>query len=148
MDPSGKYLIASSKQITVWDLSTRQKVNTLTGHSTDIFRMQFIDYLSHKDENNNSNKKYFLSAAQNDRIINLWSIDPSSATSDKQTNSLASFLLNDNPVYFDVYANKQVQSKLSSTYLQESYQMQSQFNSTGYLGVNNVRRKITGESYC
>jgi WD40 repeat protein len=61
LDTSSKYLLSSSKTITVWDLDTKTKVRSLTGHSSDILKMIFLSH-------NNT----FVSAALNDRIINAW----------------------------------------------------------------------------
>ena len=57
----GRGGISSSKTITVWDLETKTKFRSLTGHSNDILKMIFLP------QNN-----MFVSAALNDRIINAW----------------------------------------------------------------------------
>lgn len=61
LEPTSKYLLTASKTITVWDLETKTKYKSLTGHSNDIFQMIFL-----------FNKNVFLSTAVNDRIINSW----------------------------------------------------------------------------
>lgn len=62
--------------------------------------MQFVDLLNNGD----SKRSYFLSAAENDRVINLWSIDDGgdSEKNGATKGSIASFIVNDNPVYFDM----------------------------------------------
>lgn len=89
VDPTSKYLTSSSKTITIWDLETRTKLKNLTGHSNDIFSMLFL---------NNSLPNLFLSAAQNDRVLNMWS-----TTIENNSNAaVSSFTINDGPVYIDL----------------------------------------------
>ena len=92
VDPSSKYLVSASKTITVWDLSTKTKVKTLTGHANDIFKLDFL---------NKSKSKLFVSAALNDRILNLWSLTDDSPDS-APTTAQASFTLNEAPVFVDL----------------------------------------------
>jgi WD40 repeat protein len=66
VDPTSKYLVSSSKTIAVWDLETRSKLTTLTGHSNDIFQLLFGAH---------SFSNLFLSAASNDRVLNMWALD-------------------------------------------------------------------------
>ena len=87
VDPSSKYLASASKTITIWELETRTKLKTLTGHSNDIFNMQFLT---------NSLSNLFVSAAKNDRIINMWSLE--SGTDAAQ----CTFTINDGPSYIDI----------------------------------------------
>ncbi|RNA01364.1 WD repeat-containing 43-like [Brachionus plicatilis] len=94
IDPSNQYLICSSKTISVWNLQTKTKVKTFTGHSSDIIRMQFLSQPSEQFQ-------YFVSAAHNDRIINSWAINKSDV-SDTCTQTLQSFTLSDGPSFIDV----------------------------------------------
>ncbi len=54
---------------------------------------------SKKNQQQENLTKYFVSAALNDRILNLWGID--SGSDSQSTTSLASFTLNDGPVFLD-----------------------------------------------
>lgn len=93
-DSTSKYLISSSKTITIWDLNSKSKLKTLTGHSNDIFKLAFLNKSS-------SPTNYFISAAKNDRILNAWKFDEKNLTNDSST-ALAAFNINEGAVYLDV----------------------------------------------
>jgi len=85
VDATSKFLASASKTITIWDLESRDKLKTLTGHSTDIFRLLF----------SLSTPGMFISAACSDRVLNLWSASGSNS-------ALASFTANDAPAQVDL----------------------------------------------
>lgn len=87
IDPTSKYLVCSSKTITVWDLKTKTKAKSLTGHSNDIFKLAFL-----------AESSYFFSAASNDRILNAWSLDLEASNN----TSVQSFTINDGPTFMQV----------------------------------------------
>lgn len=91
VDSTSKHLISSSKTITVWDLETRTKLTTLTGHSNDIFQLSFLL--------NQSLSSMFLSAASNDRVINMWAIDKNN---NNTNGAVCSLTINEGPAYLDV----------------------------------------------
>jgi WD40 repeat protein len=93
-DSTSKYLISSSKTITIWDLNQKSKLKTLTGHSNDIFKLAFLNKTS-------SLTHYFISAARNDRILNAWKFDEKNLTNDSST-ALSAFNINEGAVYLDV----------------------------------------------
>ncbi len=70
---------------------------SFTGHSNDIVKLEFIE----TDSDAATNQLYFVSSAENDRIVNVWQIGGESDKTDVNTPYI-SFLLNDNPVYIDV----------------------------------------------
>ncbi len=62
--------------------------------------MKFLDFIP---ENPQGNLFYFLSAASNERVLNLWKFDKESTKKPKdKTQSHISFRLNDNPIYLDL----------------------------------------------
>jgi hypothetical protein len=67
-----------------------------TGHSNDINTLEFIDY----DNNDTAEHVYFVSSADNDRIVNVWEYSGDQDQTVVNT-SYISFLLNDNPVYMN-----------------------------------------------
>jgi WD40 repeat protein len=93
-DFTSKYLISSSKTITIWDLNSKSKLKTLTGHSNDIFTLEFLN-------NSPSTTHYFISAARNDRILNAWKFDEKNQTNDSST-ALSAFNINEGAVYLDI----------------------------------------------
>jgi hypothetical protein len=116
IDASSRYLICSSKIITVWDLETKTKVKTFTGHSNEIFKLLYLD-LTSSNVNKKSNS-YFISAASNDRILNAWNFDKNNTESGKSSNSaaaLASFTLNDGPVFIDAVSVEDETEKSASS---------------------------------
>ena len=69
------------------------------------------------------NSLYFLSAAANDRVLNLWQFDKKqiSDSNDKTTNNTShlSFILNDNPLYIDlekILDEEKVRNKFPSSF--------------------------------
>ncbi|CAL1536918.1 unnamed protein product [Lymnaea stagnalis] len=82
-------LLTASNTIKLWDLDTRTVLQTFTGHSSPIFRLQPVWFTSDRNEAN-----YILSAAVDDRHIHVWYCDESL----KEKNSVASFSLPDEPV--------------------------------------------------
>ncbi|CAF0715067.1 unnamed protein product [Brachionus calyciflorus] len=109
IDPTNNYLICSSKTITVWDLKSKTKVKTLTGHSNDIFKLQF---LSQK----NQDLEYFFSAAHNDRILNAWTLNSANIT-ETSNQTLQSFTLNDGPSFLEVISIKKNDKNLEALVL-------------------------------
>lgn len=98
IDPTNQYIICSSKTITIWDLKTKTKVKTLTGHSNDIFELEFV-------AQNNKGLQYFFSAAQNDRILNAWALN-STNVNETPTQTIQSFSLNDGPTFIELVSIK------------------------------------------
>ena len=89
IDPqTSKYLLSASKTIIVWDLDTKTKLKSFTGHSNDLNRMCFL-------QGNNM----FVSTAQNDRILNAWKLD--TKTTATVSSAIASFTINEGPVFMD-----------------------------------------------
>ena len=109
IDSTSKYLITASKTITVWDLDTKTKFKSFTGHSNDINRMIFLAV-----------NNLFISTAQNDRILNAWKLDLKSSKTTTSTNStvssaIASFTINEGPVFMDAVMTACSISKNTST---------------------------------
>lgn len=94
--PKSNYLLSASKTIAIWDLGTKTKIKvgkiipilklyknnillcflllnkTLTGHSSDIFRLLSLNKSIISKKPDEMTNDYFVSVALNDRIINTW----------------------------------------------------------------------------
>ncbi|XP_064600554.1 WD repeat-containing protein 43-like isoform X2 [Liolophura sinensis] len=96
---SHQYLISAGRSIKLWNLSTKTVVQTFTGHSTEVFRLLPVPKLLTADGDSSAiDSSYFLSAALNDRLINVWHVNPSSKTK----SAVASFTLPDEPCMLDL----------------------------------------------
>lgn len=78
-------------------------LKNLTGHSNDIFRMLFT--------NSSLLSNTFVSAATNDRVLNMWSLE------NQSTAALGSFTINDGPVYIDLACVTNEETKENTTIL-------------------------------
>ncbi|CAG5127789.1 unnamed protein product, partial [Candidula unifasciata] len=96
---SHNQLLTAGHKIKLWDLSTRTLLQTFTGHSSPVFRLLPVSLTP-----DNLDASYALSAAVDDRHINVWYCDESS----HENNSVASFSLPDEPVSLSL-------SRLSAT---------------------------------
>lgn len=94
IDPSNQYIICSSKTISVWNLKSKIKLSTFTGHSNDVFKTEFLSHSSEEFQ-------FFISAANNDRIINSWAINKSNIE-ESCNQTIQSFSLNDGPSFINV----------------------------------------------
>lgn len=112
IDPSAKYLVCSSKTITVWDLKTKTKVKSFTGHSNDIFKIEFLK----TDLVENQELMHLISAALNDRIINGWSIN-SSRPSESSNMAFQSYTINDGPIFIETLTVRKNDQNLTAVVL-------------------------------
>ncbi|XP_056022071.1 WD repeat-containing protein 43-like [Ostrea edulis] len=91
------HLLSSGRSIKLWDLETYSVLKKFTGHATEVFRL--LPILSSPTELPETPEgAYFLSAALNDRLVNVWHIN----TSVKDKSSIASFSLPEEPVMLDL----------------------------------------------
>ncbi|KRY17513.1 WD repeat-containing protein 43, partial [Trichinella patagoniensis] len=65
-----EYLITASQAIKMWDLKTRHCVRKFAGHSSPVFALKFA--FTHQVEEDGNLRSYFISAAQDDRLISAW----------------------------------------------------------------------------
>ncbi|XP_075680841.1 WD repeat-containing protein 43-like isoform X1 [Dermatophagoides pteronyssinus] len=94
-------LITGSNQLKWWNWPKKQLLKTFNGHSNEVRFLRPI-WLSSKDSS--TKDAYLLSSAISDRYINLWKLDQSQSPSktNKASNSLASFLLDDEPISLEI----------------------------------------------
>ncbi|KRX80292.1 WD repeat-containing protein 43 [Trichinella sp. T6] len=65
-----EYLITASQAIKMWDLKTKHCVRKFAGHSSPVFALKFA--FTHQVEEDGNLRSYFISAAQDDRLISAW----------------------------------------------------------------------------
>ena len=94
IDPTNQYIVCSSKTISVWNLQSKTKIKTLTGHSSDIFKTKFLDQ-------SNDEFQYFVSVANNDRLINSWALNKSNINH-SSNKTFQTFILNDGATFIDI----------------------------------------------
>lgn len=87
---NGKTLLTASRNIKWWDVETQTVIKVFTGHVSPVFTMTYISVPSGDD--------YVISAAQNDRLLNAWSLNASSP--DKS--AVAAFTMTDLASNIDV----------------------------------------------
>ncbi|KAK2150432.1 hypothetical protein LSH36_405g01017 [Paralvinella palmiformis] len=88
-----KVLISASREIKIWDLETKQIIKKLTGHATEVRWLMPVHHMTQSVLSS-----YFLSAAVEDRHVNVWQ-----TTSTASKSALASFSLVEEPVYIKIY---------------------------------------------
>jgi len=72
----GAFLISASRKIKFWDAKTHQLLQTFTGHATPVTTLLFIHPPSVENKGNLASRPYFISAARDDRVINIWQYNP------------------------------------------------------------------------
>lgn len=104
LGPMGKTLLSAGRSIKLWDLETKEVLKSFAGHATPVISLMFIpNSLSHDSNanhipSNGVSGHYFLSGAEQDRLVNIWFVNLDS----KDKNSLVSLCLTDEPVAVDV----------------------------------------------
>ncbi|KRZ93677.1 WD repeat-containing protein 43, partial [Trichinella sp. T8] len=68
-----EYLITASQAIKMWDLKTKHCVRKFAGHSSPVFALKFA--FTHQVEEDGNLRSYFISAAQDDRLISAWEVN-------------------------------------------------------------------------
>lgn len=81
-------LITGSRQIKLWTIKTNDCKQTYTGHASSI---QFLKVVQYKDS------EYLVSGSKQNRVLHLWNLKSSS----KKRDSVATFTLEDVPLYVD-----------------------------------------------
>ncbi|PFX20707.1 WD repeat-containing protein 43 [Stylophora pistillata] len=104
LGPKGNTLLSAGRSIKLWDLATKEALKKFTGHASPVTHLQFIpSNLSHDSNanhipSNGINGQYFLSGAEQDRLINVWYINLDS----QDKNALVSLSITDEPIAVDV----------------------------------------------
>lgn len=92
----GAFLISASRKIKFWDAKTHQLLQTFTGHATPVDTLLFIHPPSVENKGNLASRPYFISAARDDRVINIWQYNPdgsaSAAPSSKTTTTTSALV--------------------------------------------------------
>nr|XP_046914381.1 probable serine/threonine-protein kinase cdc7 [Dermatophagoides farinae] len=101
-------IITGSNQLKWWNWPKKQLLKTFSGHSNEIRFLRPILFPTINSSSSSSSSTidvYLLSSAVSDRYINLWKLDqpePVSSQKNKASNSLASFLLDDEPISLEI----------------------------------------------
>lgn len=104
LGPKGNTLLSAGRSIKLWDLATKEALKKFTGHASPVTHLQFIpSNLSHDSNanhipSNGISGQYFLSGAEQDRLINVWYINLDS----QDKNALVSLSITDEPIAVDV----------------------------------------------
>ncbi|KAL5008350.1 hypothetical protein ScPMuIL_013931 [Solemya velum] len=85
---SEEKLLSAGRTIHLWDLHKKEIMMSFTGHATKVFRLLKIP--------SDGESNYFLSAASDDRLINLW--HTTAPLGSKMKTAIASFSLGEEPV--------------------------------------------------
>jgi len=72
----GAFLISASRKIKFWDAKTHQLLQTFAGHATPVTTLLFIRPPTVENKGNLASRPYFISAARDDRVINIWQYNP------------------------------------------------------------------------
>ncbi|XP_022900678.2 WD repeat-containing protein 43 [Onthophagus taurus] len=81
--PGGK-LLTAFKRIKLWDIKSKEILKTYTGHSSDVFVMEYI-----KPKQNSED--YFITGSKGDRLLSCWSLNQQNS----DQNAISTFLMDD-----------------------------------------------------
>jgi len=87
-------LITGGTTIKCWDIKSRTIIKEFVGHTTDVFFLRSLTISSSR----RVHTTYILSAALNDKTVNVWSLDKEGP----EVEPLASFSLQGEPVHLDI----------------------------------------------
>ncbi|KRX16905.1 WD repeat-containing protein 43 [Trichinella nelsoni] len=93
-----EYLITASQAIKMWDLKTKHCVRKFAGHSSPVFALKFA--FTHQVEEDGNLRSYFISAAQNDRLISAWEVNSNAERVVKKP--VVTMIVSVNPTYVAV----------------------------------------------
>jgi len=108
---SGRNLLSAGRAIKLWDLETHSIIKTYAGHATEVFQLVTVpmpDEAEGSGDAPNNETAYFLSAAQEDRLVHAWRTDKAS----KEKHAVASFSLPEEPMQMIVQFNTSLKSIL------------------------------------
>lgn len=77
-----KRLVVAGRQLKIWSVEKEELQTTLSGHSSNVTLLKYLE---------SGGKEYILSAAKNDRVLNLWPLK----NSKKIKNSPIPYLMED-----------------------------------------------------
>jgi len=113
-----RHLVTASRTIKLWDLNTRQLLQTFVGHATEVFTLYqvpasssyskaFLSSSSHNGIDEVGGRQqiegsYIISAAQGDRKICVWQVSSSTNETSSCKDVTASFSLSEDPVLMHV----------------------------------------------
>merc|ERR1712048_50195 len=98
LPPGNDTLLSAGKLIKLWDLKTKDILQTFNGHSNSISHLEFTCMINGGSNSSDVDGRYFVSGSKQDRIINVWQVNISTP----QKQSVASYLLSDSPVCLDM----------------------------------------------
>ncbi|KRY58713.1 WD repeat-containing protein 43, partial [Trichinella britovi] len=93
-----EYLITASQAIKMWDLKTKHCVRKFAGHSSPVFALKFA--FTHQVEEDGNLRSYFISAAQDDRLISAWEVNSNAERVVKKP--VVTMIVSVNPTYVAV----------------------------------------------
>ncbi|KRX80293.1 WD repeat-containing protein 43 [Trichinella sp. T6] len=93
-----EYLITASQAIKMWDLKTKHCVRKFAGHSSPVFALKFA--FTHQVEEDGNLRSYFISAAQDDRLISAWEVNSNAERVVKRP--VVTMIVSVNPTYVAV----------------------------------------------
>lgn len=104
LGPKGNTLLSAGRNIKLWDLETKETLKKFTGHASPVSHLLFIPGPQSHDSNanhipsNGINGQYFISGAEQDRLMNIWYVNVDA----HDKTALVSLSLTDEPIAVDV----------------------------------------------
>ncbi|XP_030763020.1 WD repeat-containing protein 43 [Sitophilus oryzae] len=80
--PESENILTASKNVKMWNATSKELLRTFTGHSTDISLMKYISPLG--------GDSYLMTGSKGDRILSCWNI-----TSPSQKTAVSNYLMED-----------------------------------------------------
>lgn len=99
LPPGNDVILSAGKLIKMWDLNTKDLLQTFNGHFSSISLLEFSLFKNAGSGTLDVDGRYFVSGSTNDRLINVWHVN--TETPNKQ--AIASYLLSDIPACMDLF---------------------------------------------
>ncbi|KAJ8045383.1 WD repeat-containing protein 43 [Holothuria leucospilota] len=99
--PISNALLSAGRMIKLWNLDDQEVLKQFSGHASPVTRLLFTPFNLYPKETEDTASiegLHFLSAAQNERVINVWQIKSKT----KSKTAAASLLLQQEPSFVDI----------------------------------------------
>jgi len=93
----GAFLISAARKIKLWKTDTHKLLQTFTGHATSVDTLLFIHPPGVENKGNLADRPYFISASEDDRVVNIWQYNPTNTDSKMTTSALVSMTIPEEP---------------------------------------------------
>jgi len=102
LGPTGTTLLSAGCSIKLWNLHTKELLQTYNGHSSPVTLLRFSQYRQQIDGLADDGY-YFMSGSNDDRVISAWQVN---TTKQENKEAIATFIISDVARFADVVYNE------------------------------------------